>query len=216
MNEGLTKQKAETARLLAWLLTQPDEEMVEALSSGEIYRFFAHYLGTDNGNALILKELLPEDEQTNLLNKMKEEYQRLFQNPISKDWWWVESVHKRWTNDPDCGLPLAKEKGYVMGDSALHMIELYRSLGIRIPDEFSGMPDHIILELEFLALLLESCSEDAVKTFLKDHLDWIPEMMRCGRSHNPSPFYQSVFALIERVIQSETMQNRKEATINAG
>jgi len=212
MNDPKKNQKANIARTLAWLLTEPDEEMAESIMNGETYRIFSDYFKTSNGGVHFLKEFFPQGDQGDILQKMKEEYQRLFRDPQSNDLWWVESVHKAWTNDPECRLSMAREKGYVMGDSALHMLELYRSFGIEMPGSYSGLPDHIVLELDFLAFLIERDSEESVKVFLRDHLDWVSEMVRRGREYQPSPFYSSVFEALEVFIASEKKEADREAS----
>ena len=198
-------EKAEVARLLAWLLTDPDEEMVEALKNRNICNLLSGYFellrkGTFLGG-------FPLGRSVDLLNQVKSEYRRLFQAPGADDCWWVESIHKPWTNDPECRLSMAQEeRGHVMGDPALHMTALYRSMGMEVPEAFSGLPDHIVLELEFLAFLFQRCpSEDAVKTFLNDHFDWVPDMVKRGKTYQPSSFYVSVLEAMERFIESEGM-----------
>ena len=199
-------QKADIAQTLSWLLSEPDVEMVKALKEREIYRLFDQYFKMAHGEAPAMGGFLPQQEQEDLLRMMREEYYRLFKDPGIRDFWWIESVHKAWTKDPECRLSMAKEKGCVMGDSALHMIDLYRAMGMEVPEEFSGLPDHIVLELEFLAFLFEkSLAEDAVKTFLNDHFDWVPDMVKRGKTYRPSSFYVSVLDSLERFIESERM-----------
>ena len=199
-------EKAEVARLLAWLLTDPDEEMVEALKNRNICNLLSGYFESIQGKAPSWEGFLLGGDRLDLLNQMKSEYRRLFQAPGADDCWWVESIHKPWTNDPECRLSMAREKGHVMGDPALHMTALYRSMGMEVPEAFSGLPDHIVLELEFLAFLFErSLTEDAVKTFLNDHFDWVPDMVKRGKTYQPSSFYVSVLEAMERFIESEGM-----------
>ncbi len=200
------------ARTLAWLLTEPDEEMVESLRRGEIYRILSDYFESRSARLSFLKEFLPKEDQGDLLQEMTEEYQRLFQDQKSNDLWWVESVHKLWTNDPECRLSIAREKGYVMGDSALHMIDLYRAFDLAAPERFSGLPDHIVLELEFLGFLIEQGSEDFVHGFMRDHLNWVPEMVKRGEEYQPSPFYRSVFEAIEVFVDSEMKEVNREVS----
>lgn len=200
------------ARTLAWLLTEPDEEMVESLMNRDIHRIFSDYFKTDNGGSPSLDGFLPQENGNDLLQEMRQGYGELFQNPQSGDLWWVESVHKAWTNDPECRLPMAREKGYVMGDSALHMLELYRSFGVEMPESFMGLPDHIVLELEFLAFLIERDSEESVRVFLRDHLDWVTEMVRRGREYQISPFYDAVFEALKAFIESEKKEVDREAS----
>lgn len=197
--------------MLAWLLTEPDPEMAKALRKGEIYYFFSNYFKRINRGDLNLKGFLPQGDQGDILLKMREEYQRLFQNPQSNDLWWVESIHKVWTNDPECRLSMAGEKGYLMGDSALHVRELYQFFGLQVPENFSGMPDHIVLELEFLAFLIEEGAGEFVRAFLRDHLDWIPEMVRRSQECHPSPFYCSVLETLETFVKSEMKETESEA-----
>ncbi|MBM4339079.1 MAG: hypothetical protein FJ110_06015 [Deltaproteobacteria bacterium] len=208
---NLKLKKANIARALAWLLTEPDEEMAEALKRGEIYYFFSNCFKPIDRKDFNLERFLPKGYQGYILPMMKEEYQRLFQNPQSNDLWWVESVHKAWTSDPECRLSMAREKGYVMGDSALHMLELYRASGMEIPEAFSGLPDHIVLELEFLAFLIEKGSDKDVRTFMRDHLDWVSEMVKRVREYQPSAFYSAVFEALEVFIESEKKEVNKEA-----
>lgn len=208
---NLKLKRVSIARTLAWLLAEPDEEMAGALKKGEIYYFFSNCFKPINRGDLHLEGFLPKGDQDEILRKMKEEYQRLFQNCQSNDLWRVESFHKAWTNDPGCRLSMAREKGYVMGDSALHMLELYRSFGIEMPKSFSGLPDHILLELEFLAFLIERDSNGSVRVFVRDHLDWVPEMVRRGKEYQPSPFYRAVFEALSAFIESEKREVDQEA-----
>jgi TorA maturation chaperone TorD len=212
MNDHKKNQKANIARTLAWLLNEPDEEMAGALRKGEIYYFFSNCLKPVHRKVPNLAGFLPPGNGKGLLQQMKEEFERLFRDPRSGDLWWVESVHKAWTLDPECRLSHARDKGYAMGDPALHMIELYRSFGLEMPEGFSGLPDHIVLELEFLALLLENHSEEEAHTFIKDHLDWIGRMVRRGREHQPSLFYISVLEALEAFIESERKAMDREAS----
>lgn len=213
--DSLKLKKANTARALAWLLSEPDEEMVEALKKGEIYYFFSNQFRAINGEAIHLEGFLPQGDQGDILPEMRGEYQRLFQNSESNDLWWVESVHKAWTNDPDCRLSMAREKGYVMGDSALHMQELYRSSGMEVPEAFSGLPDHIVLELEFFAFLIEKGSDEAVRVFVRDHFDWVPEMVKRGREYQPSAFYTAVFEALRAFVTLEEKGVDKEVPHHA-
>jgi TorA maturation chaperone TorD len=212
MNGHNKNKKAQIAHTLAWLLTEPDEEMVLSLRNGDIYHLFSDYFESDHRESPSLKGFFLRENGNDLLREMREEYQRLFQDQTSHDLWWVESVHKPWTNDPECRLSIAREKGYVMGDSALHMIDLYRSFGLEVSEGFPGLPDHIVLELEFLGFLIEKSSEESVRRFLVDHLDWVPEMVKRGREHQPSSFYRSVFEAIEAFVALETKEVNREAS----
>lgn len=63
-----------------------------------------------------------------------------------------------------------------MSDRALHMQELYRQAGLTFPPEFAAAPDHLALELEFMALLCERASFKSQAEFCADHLDWLDDL----------------------------------------
>ena len=102
----------------------------------------------------------------------------------------------------------AASKGLVMGDSALHMRELYRQASLEVPEEFRSMPDHLVLELEFLALLYHSATPEQIEGFIGDHLDWIPELKERMEKANPHPFYRNAVELIHLFLQHETKNGK--------
>ena len=50
-----------------------------------------------------------------------------------------------------------------MGDSAMHLLEIYRQCGLEVAEEFKGCPDHIVLELEFLSYLYRWATDMEVR-----------------------------------------------------
>ena len=85
------------------------------------------------------------------------------------------------------------DRGIVMGPSSVEMMKLYGEAGLRLDDEFTEMPDHVAVVLEFLYyLLFEEARAGArnayeekeklqnIKTrFLKNYVfPWIPRF--CG------------------------------------
>ena len=87
-------------------------------------------------------------------------YRQSFVFPVHSRVLPVESVYRRWTSDASAEVPFAAEKGLLLSDHALHMKDLYEAFGISLPTEYESMPDHLCLELEFAALLLEHHQED--------------------------------------------------------
>ena len=110
--------------------------------------------------------------------RLGNEYRRLFRGPLPPYVVPVESVYKKWAGDPGCDLPLARQKGFLMGDPAVDMLRRYRDEGIAIPDELSSMPDHVALELEYLSFLCLRGDADACREFLTRHLDWLDDLVR--------------------------------------
>ncbi len=102
----------------------------------------------------------------------------------------------------------AASTGLLMGDCALHMQEIYRQLSLEVPEEFRSMPDHLVLELEFLALLYRFASDEQIERFIEDHLDWIPELKGAMEKANPHPFYRNAVELIHLFLQHETKNGK--------
>ena len=75
-----------------------------------------------------LHELTDREES---LPALQEEYARLF-GPWDEKISLVESTYKPWTGDKQCGMVFAASKGLVMGDHALHMLELYRQSSLEV------------------------------------------------------------------------------------
>jgi hypothetical protein len=88
-----------------------------------------------------------------------------------------ESVYRRWTDDPDCEVNLSNMTGLLMGDCALHMLELYKAFGITMPEQFNSQPDHLGLELEFLGFLYDNYGDSEVLQFINDHLMWVNDLI---------------------------------------
>ena len=129
----------------------------------------------------LLAEL--EKEGTSLLAEgeislagLKGEYHRLFSNVSGEKISLVESTYKPWTSDPNCPLGFSREKGFLLGDCALHIQNIFQALNLSVPADFRGTPDHVVLELELLSYLYRFASEEQIRRFIKDHLDWIPSL----------------------------------------
>lgn len=158
---------------LSEFFKEPTRGFAEDVASGMLFGFFRKSLAESGIDQSLLRGLLL---QGNVYATLMEEYRRLFLGPLPPYITPVESVYKRWTDDPECKLPIANEKGYLMGDPAIDMITRYQANGIVIPDKYSSMPDHIALELEYMAFLCDNASEKEQKEFLRSHLDWIVEL----------------------------------------
>ncbi|ESU32961.1 hypothetical protein G3A_07920 [Bacillus sp. 17376] len=112
----------------------------------------------------------------------------------------IESLYKRWTLDETCTLPFARDKGYILGDSALHINYLLEKLKIEIPNELQGIPDHLAILLELLAYFIEHAPESSTAEFLDDHFDWLDEFESQLSKVSVHPFYQRLTgALIEMI-----------------
>jgi TorA maturation chaperone TorD len=137
------------------------------------------------------------------LKDLGEEYGRLFSELSQEGVSLVESFYKPWTLDPRCTLPFASERGHLMGDSALHLLEIFGQCGLEVADERRGTPDHLVLELEFLSTLYRCATDLEVKQFIKDHLDWIPLLKEEMERFHPHPFYSNVLEVLSLFLGKE-------------
>lgn len=192
------KQKAaEIFRVLAELYKPPTSEFWNELNQENLlhslHQTSMEVFGLD---AQSLIEALPADyEQFNLLFKTISDGEKAAALP-------VESLYKPWTQDSTCTLPFAKSKGYLQGDSALHIRYLLNEFQIQIPPEYAGMPDHITILLELLAYFIEFAQEEFTKQFITDHFDWLEEFSEKHAEVSGHPFYLQVTGYLIKVLDA--------------
>lgn len=78
----------------------------------------------------------------------------------------IESLYKVWTTDETSGMAFASSKGYLMGDSAIHIQYLLEEYGLELPEEFAKKPDHLGVLLELLAFFIDNLEADQVLSSL--------------------------------------------------
>jgi putative dimethyl sulfoxide reductase chaperone len=195
--------KSSLCQLLASLFSPPDGEMVNLVCRGTVYSFFKNLgqaWGADEG---ALEGFQIDKTLEALLTLLREEYDRLFSETGKEKISLVESVYRPWSQDPSCGLAFAKETGLLMGDSAVHLSRVYQGCGLEIAEPLKGMPDHLIVELEFLSYLYQWAEDKDVGTFIKHHFDWIPLLIERGRAAHPHPFYGSLLEFLGLFVEAE-------------
>jgi TorA maturation chaperone TorD len=202
--EMTNAEKERFSEMLACLFSPPDREMVELIHQGNAHSFFHHYFQMWGENMDLLEGFLIEGGPEIIFRDLKEEYGRLFSSEAGNEKIpLVESFYKPWTQDPHCPLPFATEKGLLMGDSALHLLALYRQCGLELEGEYQGMPDHLIMELEFLSYLYRWKKDKEIKKFIEDHLDWITLLREEFEEFHSHPFYRSALEVLLLFLRKE-------------
>ena len=140
-------------------------------------------------------------------------YRRSFLFPVQTRIVPVESVYRRWTADSSAEVPFAAEKGLLMSDHALHMKSLYDSFGITLPSGYQAMPDHLCLELEFAALLLENQEIEKYRLFIREHLDWLDEMAEDAEKKAIPGYYLQVVKVTAQFLSLELRHQRNTERI---
>ena len=188
----------------ASIIAPPDGAMIDDLEQDDLRTLIGECVRRWGGEqqlpALFGKGATRED----FLAVLQAEYERLFGQSEGERISLVESTYKPWTTDKGCGMVFAASKGLVMGDPALHMQELYQLASLNVPEQFRSMPDHLVLELEFLAFLYRFGSNVQIERFIEDHLDWIPELKDALEKANPHPFYRDAVEIIHQFLEQET------------
>ena len=130
-------------------------------------------------------------------------YRQSFLFPVHSRVVPVESVYRRWTSDASAEVPFAAEKGLLLSDHALHMKDLYQTFGITIPEEYESMPDHLCLELEFAALLLEHDAETKYGVFIAEHLNWLDDLVAEAEQKEVPDYYLQLIKLTAQFLTLE-------------
>ncbi len=198
--ENPKNSRIETYRILSEIYKEPDMSFAEAVWRGDLYDVLNTYLKELKIEA-ITEDLKIIGEEDEVFEKLKSEYYPLFAGPIPPFALPVESVYKEWAAEE--GAILSNQKGLLMGDSAIDMINIYKSEGIEIPSQFSAMPDHIALLLEYAAHLCESASLDEQKKFISGHFDWLEHFREDVFLLSKSKFYRCAVDLTLRFIRNE-------------
>jgi len=195
-------EKERFCAFAASMIAPPDGAMMNDLEQDELRMLIGKCVRRGGGRQLpaIFGEA---GKRVEFLAVLQAEYERLFGQWEGERISLVESTYKPWTMDKGCGMVFAASKGLVMGDSALHMQAIYRQLSLEAPETFTSMPDHLVLELEFLTLLYRSGSNEQVQRFIRDHLDWIPELKAAMEKADPHPFYREAVEIIHLFLQQE-------------
>jgi len=169
-------EKEQFSARMATVFAPPDEALLASLQRGEPVLF--------------------QDGEISL-DVLQKDYIRLFSNVCGEKISLVESTYKPWTADKTCPLGFSGEKGLLMGDCALHIQNIFRTLSLKVPPDFLGMPDHLVLELELLSYLYRFASEDQIGQFIEDHLDWIPNLRDELQKADPGFYGRAVERLLD-------------------
>lgn len=205
------EEKGFFCQVMASLFSPPDQEIIREIGEDRLSSFFKKNVESWGGNESFLKGLPIQGHPEILLEDLKGEYHRLFDEGGSEKISLVESFYKPWTQDPHCPLPFAKGKGYLMGDSALHLLTLYQHCGLEVSDPFKGLPDHLVIELEFLSFLYRYAGDQEIKKVIEDHFDWIPFLKEeCEKTH-AHPFYMSLIEILDLFIKQEKGRLEKKS-----
>ncbi len=120
-----------------------------------------------------------------------------------------------------------KVSGLLMGPSAIDVKKWYRQAGMELSGSVKEMPDHIGIEIRFMAHLCEKELEaetngdhelifkiqDTQLGFLETHLTkWIDPLVEKVQSNTTSTFYIALCEITRLLLQEDFVSLQKEAT----
>jgi TorA maturation chaperone TorD len=202
-------EKERFCAFAAALFAPPAGAIVDELQQKELRSLIGEYARKWGGDGKLQEGFIPEACREEILTTLQGEYTRLF-GPWGEKISLVESTYKTWTTDKACQMVFAASKGLLMGDYALHMLELYRRSSLEVPEEYRSMPDHLVLEMEFLALMYRHAPDEQIERFIRDHLDWIPKLRGAMEKAKPHPFYRNAVELLHLFLQHETKYGKEK------
>ena len=191
------EEKGAFCAFAASLLTEPDAEMVASLDQEGVGSLLDGCVRACGGDEDLAALFIGQSRRDGFLTDIQAEYARLFGPWEGRKISLVESTYKPWTADKTCPLGFSGEKGLLMGDCALHIQNIFRTLSLKVPPDFLGMPDHLVLELELLSYLYRFASEDQIGQFIEDHLDWIPNLRDELQRADPGFYGRAVERLLD-------------------
>src|SRR3989304_1676514 len=182
---------------LAECFKEPSEEFVDDIASGRLEEVIKEGLSQLNipvpGEMLMSLHLTKEhgfkDDIISVYEKLKADYHSLFFPLYVVP---VESVYKEWSKTDEVSGAMKGEKGFIMGDPAVEMINRYRMAGIEIPQTYKDIPEHIALLLEYVSLLCDHAEKEDRACFVSSHLDWVEALRIDIHKYSESSFYRYV------------------------
>lgn len=185
------KIKENCFRLLAACFYEPEKDLFE---EAKLFDNLKEYL----------QQICPEaagfvGEMGNSIQKYSDEelrieYARLFMGPF-------ELIA------PPYGSVYLDEGGRVMGDSTMEIIDIYQKEDLARSDDFKDLPDHIVVELEFISYLIYKEREameksdpntakeyaDKQEDFLSNFIrPWVPQFCKKIKEGTGNRFYTAL------------------------
>ncbi len=164
----------ETLRTFAFFFARPlsSEQLQKFSLSPEMAALFEGELGKDSRNNGI----------ENYADRLAEEYTRLFVGP-----------HTHFP--PQEGLALGDRQ--FLGDRAMGVQMAYSASGYEATNADGLLPDHLSVELDFLAVLIEKGKRQALKKFLLDHvMAWVPDWVQAYTRQAGFKFYPAAGSVL--------------------
>lgn len=180
----------------AKLVTYPDKELVNLLSSGVIVELFEILDIPESDFASIDRWLKSFDNEEKLLEELQVEYTRLFINTF-----------------PTLPAPLYKsyyEDNELLGHAIGKLIDTYEKYGFEVSEEQNELPDNLALLLEFVFRLdEEQCSEEEQNNFIEEFiLSWTKQLEQKIIENAEIEFYKFLIISLNSFLKEDVNQSK--------
>jgi len=213
--------RGEVYKLLALCFYEPTRELTKDIAQGSLASALSNLLegleatGWEESVAAIAgSHRQPDRLDAELLySTLKEEYTRLFIGPGHLPVPPYESVYRQDVSE--------LERGLVMGRSTVDVQRRYTEAGLQLSPDFTDLPDHIAVEMEFMCFL---CAKEAEawqagdgeaavryqilqRAFLGEHLTkWVPAFCQAVIQAAQVEFYRGLARLTQAYIEDARTQ----------
>lgn len=210
--------RGEIHKWLALCFYAPTRELANDIARGSLASALRNLLG--NSEAAVWEEGISaieahSDQQDGLdaeelYRSLKQEYTRLFIGPGKLPAPPYESVYRQDVPELELGL--------VMGRSTVDARRRYAEAGLHLSPDFTDLPDHVAVELEFMYFLCAKEAEawqaedretalrhqSAQYAFLGEHLvQWIPSFCQAVVQAAQVEFYRGLARLTQAWVEGE-------------
>ena len=95
------------------------------------------------------------------------------------------------------------QEGNLFGPSAVWVRKFYQQHGFELSGE-GDIPDHLVLELDFIALLIDEGQDDEAEQFLNEHFrKWFPFFKERVLNGSTNKFYSTLLTLVDLFTREE-------------
>ncbi len=203
---AITEARGAMYRLLARCFYAPTPELLDDLTRGPSAALWQNLVTMFVADEQA-RTPAPQRDGSAVFETCREEYMRLFEGPGHMEVAPYESVHRKDVSD--------LERGLVMGAATLDARRRYAEAGLAIASDFTDLPDHIAVELEFMYYLCAKQAQasggdddgpyiKAQREFLREHfLKWLPDF--CDKMEHAARvrFYRDLAKVTSAYIASE-------------
>lgn len=181
-------------KIFSFIFHRPDREFARYLRDGFIKDIEFLICDAVTGFSRFLEETKEKSDEE-FYSLLAVEYTRLFINATPKV--------------PCPPYESMYRENVIMGGSTLDVIDSFSRAGLKVAGNFSDLPDHVAVELEFLYYLMDCGYTQEYASFMKEHFStWVPKFCEEVEKNDRIGFYRHAARILrESITKEELMVN---------